>query len=48
MFERKYTTESEKVFETGRKKDIGVKIEAAEAVDRQVPEEIVALDSFGE
>ena len=48
MFEWEYATEFKQIFETGCQEHIGVKIEAAETIDRQIPEKIVALNSYGE
>ena len=48
FFERKYATESKQIFETGCQEHIGVKIEAAETIDRKIPEKIVTLNSYGE
>src|SRR5271170_4949524 len=47
-FEREDATELKQIVETGCQEDIGVKIEAAETIDREIPEEIVTLNSHGE
>jgi hypothetical protein len=48
MFEWEYATEFKQIFETGCQEHIGVKIEAAETIDRKIPEKIVTLNSCGE
>ena len=48
VFEREYTTEFKQIFETGCQEHIGVKIETAQTIDREIPEEIVTLNSNGE
>ena len=47
IFEREYATEFKQIFETGCQEHIGVKIEAAETIDREIPEKIVTLNSYG-
>ena len=47
-FEWEYTTEFKQIFETGCQEHIGVKIETAETIDRELTEEIVTLNSYGE
>src|SRR5215471_4320214 len=48
FFEWKYATESKQILETGCQEHIGIKIEAAETIDRKVPEKVVTLNSYGE
>jgi hypothetical protein len=48
LFERKYATESEQIFETGCQEYIGVKIEATQTIDGKIPEKVVTLNSYGE
>jgi hypothetical protein len=44
FFERKYTTISKQILEVRCQEHIGIKIEAAETIDRKIPEKVVTLD----
>src|SRR5262245_23576387 len=47
FFERKYATEAKQILEIGRQEYVGIKIETAKAIDRKIPEKVVALNAYG-
>src|SRR5262245_1743366 len=47
FFEWKHATEAKQIFEIGCQEYVGIKIETAKAIDRKIPEKVVALNAYG-